>query len=57
VDHEGVGFRLADNEIDLKQAELMIDWCAWVLEWVSRRGRAGVEHRQGFGVGGALPHR
>ncbi|CAN5280166.1 acyl-CoA dehydrogenase family protein [soil metagenome] len=32
VDHEGVGFMLADNEIDLKQAELMIDWCAWVLD-------------------------
>ncbi|MDP1962304.1 MAG: acyl-CoA dehydrogenase family protein, partial [Reyranella sp.] len=26
IDHEGVGFMLADNEIDLKQAELMIDW-------------------------------
>ncbi len=23
---------LADNELDLKQAELMIDWCAWVLD-------------------------
>ncbi len=32
IDHEGVGFMLADNEIDLKQAELMIDWCAWVLD-------------------------
>ncbi|RJG04271.1 acyl-CoA dehydrogenase family protein [Noviherbaspirillum sedimenti] len=32
VDHEGVGFMLADNEIDLKQAELMIDWCASVLD-------------------------
>jgi acyl-CoA dehydrogenase len=32
VDHEGVGFMLADNEIDLKQAELTIDWCAWVLD-------------------------
>src|SRR5690606_20502230 len=28
VDHEGVGFMLAENLIDLKQAELMIDWCA-----------------------------
>ena len=28
IDHEGVGFMLADNPIDLKQAELMIDWCA-----------------------------
>lgn len=32
IDHEGVGFMLADNEIDLKQAELMIDWCAGVLD-------------------------
>ncbi|RZL90173.1 MAG: acyl-CoA dehydrogenase [Variovorax sp.] len=32
IDHEGVGFMLADNEIDLKQAELMIDWCAEVLD-------------------------
>jgi len=32
IDHEGVGFMLADNEIDLKQAELMIDWCASVLD-------------------------
>jgi acyl-CoA dehydrogenase len=32
VDHEGVGFMLADNMIDLKQAELMIDWCASVLD-------------------------
>ena len=32
IDHEGVGFMLAENEIDLKQAELMIDWCAGVLD-------------------------
>ena len=32
VDHEGVGFMLAENRIDLKQAELMIDWCASVLD-------------------------
>lgn len=32
VDHEGVGFMLADNQIELKQAELMIDWCAGVLD-------------------------
>jgi acyl-CoA dehydrogenase len=32
VDHEGVGFMLAENMIDLKQAELMIDWCADVLD-------------------------
>ena len=32
VDHEGVGFMLAENLIDLKLAELMIDWCAGVLD-------------------------
>ncbi|MGC4251375.1 MAG: acyl-CoA dehydrogenase family protein [Sphingobium sp.] len=32
IDHEGVGFMLADNMIELKQAELMIDWCAGVLD-------------------------
>ncbi len=32
VDHEGVGFMLAENMIDLKQCELMIDWCAGVLD-------------------------
>jgi acyl-CoA dehydrogenase len=32
IDHEGVGFMLADNLIDLQQAELMIDWCAAILD-------------------------
>ena len=32
IDHEGVGFMLAENMILLKQAELMIDWCAAVLD-------------------------
>lgn len=32
IDHEGVGFMLADNQIDLQQAALMIDWCAGVLD-------------------------
>ncbi|HKR90405.1 MAG TPA: acyl-CoA dehydrogenase [Phenylobacterium sp.] len=32
IDHEGVGFMAAENLIDLKQAELMIDWCADVLD-------------------------
>lgn len=32
VDHEGVGFMLADNLIDIQQCELMIDWCAGVLD-------------------------
>ncbi len=38
IDHEGVGFILADNEIDLKQAELMIDWCAGALDAGSKGG-------------------
>ena len=32
VDHEGVGFMLAQNLIDLQQSELIIDWCADVLD-------------------------
>jgi acyl-CoA dehydrogenase len=32
IDHEGVGFMLADNLIELKQAELMIDWAAAELD-------------------------
>jgi len=32
IDHEGVGFMLAENRIDLKQAELMVYWCAQVLD-------------------------
>lgn len=41
IDHEGVGFMLADNEIDLKQAELTIDWCAWVLDNSGHGGGVG----------------
>ncbi len=32
IDHEGVGFMLAENMIDLRQAELMVQWCAEVLD-------------------------
>jgi acyl-CoA dehydrogenase len=32
IDHEGVGFMLADNLIELRQCELMIDWCATILD-------------------------
>jgi acyl-CoA dehydrogenase len=32
IEHEGVGFALADNRIDLQQVELMINWCAGVLD-------------------------
>jgi acyl-CoA dehydrogenase len=32
IDHEGVGFMLAENSIALQQCELMIDWTASVLD-------------------------
>lgn len=32
IDHEGVGFKLAQNLITLKECELMIDWVADVLD-------------------------
>lgn len=32
IDHEGVGFMLAENRIDLQQARLMVFWCASVLD-------------------------
>ena len=32
IDHEGVGFMLAENKIAIKQCELMIDWAASVLD-------------------------
>lgn len=32
IDHEGVGFMLAENRIDLQQAELMVNWCAAALD-------------------------
>ena len=32
IEHEGVGFMLARNACDLRQAELVIDHCAWVLD-------------------------
>jgi len=32
VDHEGVGFMLAENQINLKQCELIIQWCAKTLD-------------------------
>lgn len=36
IEHEGVGFMLAENKIDLQQAELMVDWCASVLDTGSK---------------------
>jgi len=32
IDHEGVGFMLAENQIELQQCRLMIDWCAADLD-------------------------
>ena len=32
IEHEGVGFLLAENRILIQQCELMIDWCASVLD-------------------------
>ncbi|MBY8824357.1 acyl-CoA dehydrogenase family protein [Sphingomonas colocasiae] len=32
IDHEGVGFQLAENLIDLRQCALIIDWCADILD-------------------------
>jgi acyl-CoA dehydrogenase len=32
IDHEGVGFKLAQNEVDLMQSKLIIDHTAWVLD-------------------------
>ncbi|MEO0463368.1 MAG: acyl-CoA dehydrogenase family protein [Pseudomonadota bacterium] len=40
IDHEGVGFMLAENQIDLQQCDLIIDWCADALD---RGERANVE--------------
>ncbi|WP_033923930.1 acyl-CoA dehydrogenase family protein [Sphingomonas sp. 35-24ZXX] len=39
IDHEGVGFMLAENRIALRQCALMIDWTASVLD----AGHAGTE--------------
>lgn len=36
IDHEGVGYMLADNRIELQQCELIIDWCAGILDSGSR---------------------
>lgn len=39
-EHEGVGFMLADNDIDLHSARLVTQHCAWVLD---HGGRGNVE--------------
>jgi acyl-CoA dehydrogenase len=32
IEHEGVGFALARNHIDLRQCQLLIDYVAWMLD-------------------------
>ncbi len=44
--HEGVGFMLADNEMDIRMARLAIWHTAWVLD---RGERAGIEFFDGEG--------
>jgi len=39
MEHEGVGFLLADNEIDLHLSELSIWYTAWTLDQGERAGR------------------
>ncbi len=36
IEHEGVGFMLARNQIDLLQTQLLIDYTAWTLDQGSR---------------------
>lgn len=36
IEHEGVGFMLARNEIDLEQTRLMIEYVAWTLDQGSK---------------------
>ena len=39
-EHEGVGFMLADNEMDLHQSRLAIWHCAWLLDQGQSAGSA-----------------
>ena len=41
IDHEGIGFMLADNELDLRAARLAIWHTAWVLDQANGDSRAG----------------
>ncbi len=36
IEHEGVGFKLAQNEVDLLQTRLIIDYVAWTLDQGSK---------------------
>ena len=55
-EHEGVGFMLADNEMDLHTSRLVIWHTAWLLDQ-GQRGRPRIEHRQGRLLGGDLARR
>ena len=55
-EHEGVGFMLADNEMDIHTARLTIWHTAWVLD-KGERGRHEVEHGQGDLLRGDLARR
>ena len=55
-EHEGVGFMLADNEMDIHTSRLAIWHCAWVLDQ-GERGRHEFEHGQGDLLGGDLARR
>lgn len=39
IDHEGVGFMLAQNEIDLLQTQLLVDRVAWTLDQGEHGGK------------------
>ena len=55
-EHEGVGFMLADNEMDIHQSRLVIWHTAWVLDQ-GERGTHEFEHGQGHLLGGDLARR
>jgi acyl-CoA dehydrogenase len=41
IEHEGVGFMLADNEIELRSARLAIWHTAWILDQANGDSRVG----------------
>ena len=53
VNHEGVGFMLADNEIDIRMSRLSIWHTAWLLDQGARRND-GIVDRESVLFGGDL---
>ena len=54
-EHQGVGFMLADNEIDMRSSRLAMWHAAWQLD---QRDRARAEtSMQGVRLGSAVPRR